>query len=119
MNNAKEIICIVCPRGCRLTVDGSDQNNLLISGNRCNRGPLYAVEELTSPKRMVTSTVKITGALHKRLPVKTSRPIPKDKVADAVRQLDSLSIVSPVKCGDVVWENILGTGADVIATRDL
>ena len=115
----KNMICIVCPKGCHLSVDDSDKSNLRVSGNACPRGKEYAIEELTAPKRMVTSTVVISGALHDRLPVKTAAPIPKGLIFEAVRALDGVRVSAPVKVGDVIVENVCGTGVDIIAARSM
>lgn len=112
-----ELICIVCPKGCRLKVD--EENGYVVSGNSCPRGAEYGRNELLNPVRTVTSTVAIEGGIHRRLPVKTSRPVPKGKMSDVVRTLDGLAVKSPVKTGDVIVANAAGTGADVIATRDM
>lgn len=113
----KEMICIVCPRGCRLIID---EKTLAVSGNACRRGADYAVSELTSPMRTLTTTVSVEGnAGVRRLPVKTSRPISKAKLLEAARLLDTVIAEAPVKSGDVIVENILGTGADIIAGRDI
>ena len=113
----KELICIVCPRGCHLSVD--DENGYAVSGNRCPRGAEYVKRELLAPSRVVTSTVRITGAEYARCPVKTDRAIPKDRVFDAMALLDGVELVSPVKTGTHVLENILGTGANFVVTRDM
>ena len=112
-----ELICIVCPKGCRLKVD--EENGYVVSGNSCPRGAEYGINELLNPVRTVTSTVAIEGGIHRRLPVKTSRPVPKGKMSDVVRTLDGLTVKSPVKTGDVIVANAAGTGTDVIATRDM
>ncbi|MEA5051517.1 MAG: DUF1667 domain-containing protein [Oscillospiraceae bacterium] len=111
----KELVCIVCPAGCRITVadDGS------ITGYTCERGLHYAQNETTCPKRVVTSTVKITGGLHRRLPVRTNGEIPKTDMAAAVRALDAVSLRSPVRAGDVVLADVVGSGVDFIASRDM
>jgi len=108
-----EIICIVCPKGCHLSADG----DLNITGNGCVRGPEYAKKELTHPTRVVTSTVRVRGAPVPRLPVKTDRDIPKHFMLEAVRLLDTVEVHAPVKRGDVVFPDILGTGANFVATR--
>lgn len=115
----KNMICIVCPKGCHLSVDDSDKNNLRVSGNACPRGGNYAIEELTAPKRMVTSTVVISGALHDRLPVKTAAPVPKELVFDVVRALDHVRVEAPVSVGQVIVENVCGTGVDIVAARTM
>lgn len=111
------LICITCPNGCHLTVD--ENNGFKVSGNRCERGVTYAKHELTSPERVLTSTVKLSGGAHRRLPVKSSKPLPKGKLVEAVRSLDSVEVISPIKCGDIIIKDVLGTGADIVATRSL
>ncbi len=113
----KELICIVCPRGCRLRVD--EQNGYRVTGNSCPRGAAYGKAELLNPTRVVTSTVRIEGAACPRCPVKTRDPIPKGKIFDAVRALDSVVLHSPVRIGETAVKNVCGTGVDFVATRNL
>lgn len=113
----KHLICIVCPNGCHLDVD--DENGFKVTGNRCQRGAEYGKTELTNPTRVLTSTVKISSASHRRCPVKTDGPIPKGKLFEAMDVLDNVELKSPVKRGDVVINNILGTGANLIVTKDM
>ncbi len=72
----KELICIICPRGCHLTVDKTAAD-ITVTGNACPRGAAYGKKEVTSPARVITSTVKVEGASHRRLPVKTNGEVPK------------------------------------------
>lgn len=113
----KELICIVCPKGCHLKVDES--NGFAVTGNSCEKGPAYAVKELTNPTRVVTSTVRIQGGEIPRLPVKTDGDIPKEKMFEAMRLLDPILLQAPVKVGDVVLADIWGTGVNFVATRSL
>ncbi|MGL4730604.1 MAG: DUF1667 domain-containing protein [Clostridium sp.] len=113
----KELICIVCPRGCHLSVD--IDNDYKVTGNLCPRGAEYGVKELTAPTRVVTSTVKVKGGIHKRLPVKTSTAIPKELNVKCMELLNDLEVEAPIKVGDVIVENILETGANLIATRNM
>lgn len=113
----REMICIVCPRGCRLRGEESDPGG--VTGNACPRGAAYFESEVTHPTRVLTSTVRIEGGTHRRLPVKTDAPIPKDLVFGAMGLLCAVRAVSPVRCGDVILENLLGTGVNLVATRDL
>lgn len=113
----KELICIVCPKGCHLQVD--EENGYAVTGNGCARGAAYGKTELTNPTRTVTSTVAVSGGVHPRCPVKTDRPIPKALMARAVAALDGLELQAPVALGQVVVTDVCGTGADFIATRDL
>lgn len=113
----KELICIVCPRGCHLKVD--EERNYFVTGNGCPRGAEYGKIELTNPTRVVTSTVRCTGGLHPRCPVKTSGAIPKALIFDAMKALEDVTLATPVKLGQVVVENICGMGIDFVATRDM
>lgn len=112
-----ELVCIVCPKGCRLAVD--EQNGYAVTGNACARGEAYGKKELLDPTRTVTSTVRITGAEIPRLPVKTREEIPKANIRAAMCLLNGLTLQAPVKLGDVVVDDAAHTGAVFVATRSL
>lgn len=114
----KELICIVCPKGCHLTAEQT-AGSWQITGFGCPRGQQYGVAEMTNPTRVVTSTVRISGGIHPRLPVKTDGALPRSMVREAVRLLDTVEVSSPVRCGQVILENIGGTGINFIAGRDM
>lgn len=111
----KEMICIICPRGCRLKVaeDGT------ITGNQCLRGIRYAQDELTHPMRNLTTTVRLKSARLRRLPVSTSQDIPKEKMFEVMRLLDEVEAQAPVVLRQVIVANILDLGVDIIATRSV
>jgi len=111
----KELICIVCPNGCRLRVD--EENGFQVTGNACPRGEEYGRNELLHPTRVLTGTVRLHGAALSRCPVKTNGAIPKEKLLDAARALCEVDVTAPVRRGDVVLADICGTGVDVVATR--
>ena len=111
------LICITCPKGCHLTVD--EENDYKVTGNACPRGAEYGRNEMLHPVRVITSTVKIEGADIARLPVKTDRPLPKEKMFDCMQLINSLSAKSPVKVGQVLAGNILGTDVNIVATKSL
>ncbi|MDO5141417.1 MAG: DUF1667 domain-containing protein [Eubacteriales bacterium] len=111
------IICITCPKGCHLSVD--EQNDCAVTSNACPRGAEYGRNEVLHPVRVVTSTVRLEGGALPRLPVKTDRPLPKEKVFDCMRLLDGLTVTAPVKTGQVIAAHILGTDVDIVATRSL
>ncbi|MDO5436387.1 MAG: DUF1667 domain-containing protein [Clostridia bacterium] len=113
----KELVCIVCPRGCRLKVD--EENGFAVTGNTCPRGAEYGRNEISNPTRVLTSTVRITGALYPRCPVKTDKAVPKGMLRDIMKKLNVVSLTSPVAAGTVVLENVDGNGANVIVTKDL
>lgn len=114
---AKELICIVCPQGCRLTVEEVD-GAYQVTGNTCKRGEQYGITEMTAPTRVITSTVRLEGGRYPRLPVKTKGAVPKGLIFDCMVQINGITVTSPVKAGDVVLSNVMDTGIDVVASRD-
>jgi CxxC motif-containing protein len=111
----KEFTCIVCPRGCRLTVD----ENLNVTGNTCPRGAEYGRQEASDPRRVLTSTVRIEGAILRMCPVRTASPIPKGKIKEAMEEIRKTTISAPISIGDVIIEDVAGTGIPVVAARDM
>lgn len=114
-----EMVCITCPQGCVLTVDKDADGTITITGNKCPRGEQFAINELTDPKRTICSTVATVFPEAPVLPVRVSTDIPKDKILDVMREIDRVLVTKPLRRGDVIIENVLGTGADVLATSDL
>lgn len=112
-----ELICIGCPKGCHLHVD--EEKDYEVSGASCEKGVAYGKIELTDPRRVLTSTVRIKGAALERCSVKTNAPIPKAELFAVMKALNTAELQSPVKIGDVVIANVCGTGADIVATRNL
>ena len=110
----KELICIVCPKGCHLEVDTEKEK---VTGNTCKRGEVYGLNEVKNPTRVVTSTIRIKGG--SVVPVKTENPIPKNMIFDVMKEINSSEATLPVKVGDVLIENILGTGVDIIAAKSV
>ncbi|QZY53670.1 DUF1667 domain-containing protein [Crassaminicella profunda] len=114
----KEIICIVCPMGCRLTVS-KEEDGYKVTGNTCKRGEAYGVKEMTNPTRVIPTTVKIKNGFLKRLSVKTNKPVPKELIFKCMEIINGVEVEAPVKIGDVIIHNILGTGIDVVATKTM
>jgi len=112
----KELICIVCPRGCHLKVD--ENNNYMVTGNTCPRGAVYGKKELTAPTRTLTSIVKIEGAANPCCSVKTSKDIPKACIPEAMKLLSGVMLKAPVSIGDVVASDICDTDAAWIVTKN-
>lgn len=111
----KELTCIVCPRGCRLTID----DELNVTGNSCPRGAQYAKDELTNPKRMITSFVRVKNRDNTVVSVKTSTSIPKGMIFDVMNEIDKVRVSAPTKIGDIAIKNVLNTGADIIITKNI
>ena len=112
----KELICISCPMGCHLKVDTDKKT---VTGNTCKRGEIYGLNEVTNPVRVVTSTVKVEGGELPVIPVKTNGAIPKPLNFECMKVINETVIKAPVKMGDVVIKDVLGTGIDVIASRNI
>ena len=113
-----EIICVACPKGCRLEVQ-REGSELLVSNAGCKRGKEYAFGEITDPRRMVSSTVHVDNGFHPLVPVYTDAPFPKGQIMELLDALRAAKLEAPVKSGQVVIENALGTGVNIIASRDL
>lgn len=112
----KELVCIKCPMGCHLTVDVDKKE---VKGNNCKRGNAYGISEVTNPVRVVTTTVKVVNGELPVLPVKTAEAIPKGLNLKAMDILNSIEVKAPIKVGDIIVEDILETGVNVIATRNI
>ena len=115
----RDLICIGCPMGCALSVEIEGNKVLNVNGNTCIRGDAYARKEVLSPTRIVTSTVKVVGGSLAAVSVKTKEDIPKEKIFDCVKVLKDVVIKAPVHIGDVVLEDVAGTGVDVVATKNV
>lgn len=113
-----EIICIACPKGCRLEVLRS-QGEILVSNAGCKQGTEYADGEINDPRRMVASTVRVNNSIHPLVPVYTEFPFPKGKIKSLLDEIREVKLNAPVKIGQVVIENALDTGINIIASRDL
>ena len=112
----RELTCIICPRGCRLSVD-IDNNTVSVSGNACPKGEKYGIEECVHPTRTLTSVVRVENRENTMLSVKTAAPIPKERVFDAVEIIKKTTVKAPIRIGDKILKDIYGT--DVVATKDV
>lgn len=113
------ITCINCPVGCRMTVTLSDSGEFLsVAGNTCPRGAKYAQQECTLPERVITAVIPVEGS-DTPLSVKTKQPVPKKLIFDVMDELRKVRVSPPVRIGQVIVENILNTGSDIVATRNL
>lgn len=113
----KELVCIVCPKGCRLQVETGSE--LTVRGNSCEKGVEYARTELLAPTRTLTTTVRVRGGALCRCPVRTAQPIPKEKMFEAMAVLNAVTLDAPIARGAVLVADLLGTGVDVIAARSI
>ena len=114
----KNLVCILCPIGCRLKITGTIEN-LEVSGNTCKRGITYAHNEITNPVRNVCTTVKVKGGIHNVIPVKTDKAIPDKYKLEVVKAVNNIELKSPVKMGDIIISDLFGTGVNIVAERDI
>jgi CxxC motif-containing protein len=119
MIETSEIICVTCPKGCTLRVKHEGKDVIEVLGQGCKRGKEYAICELKDPRRMVASTVRVKDGLHPLVPVYTRKAFPKPLIPQLARELRKVEVPAPVQISQVVLENALGTGIDVVASRDM
>lgn len=114
----KEFTCIACPVGCSLRVENII-DEITVTGNQCKRGQIFGKNEYSHPMRMVTTTLKaVNGSMH-RVPVISTGEVPKSQLRNIVKELYKIAVPCPIKRGDVIVENINGTGVNIIATRTI
>ncbi|MDD5347297.1 MAG: DUF1667 domain-containing protein [Candidatus Omnitrophica bacterium] len=113
----KTITCIECPAGCTLAVDYEGCIVQRVSGEKCPKGAEYAKNEIQNPQRILTTAVLCDGLEVKMLAVRTDKPIPKQKLFEAMEAVRTIRVNAPVKAGETIVKDLLGLGADLVATR--
>ena len=116
--------CTTCPSECTLAVEVSrDAPGTLrataVQGNRCPRGRAFAEQEITRPVRILATTVVVRGGDERLLPVRTTEPIPRDLHMQAMDLVRRISVDAPIRMGDVVIDDVLGTGTALVASVDV
>lgn len=114
----KNLVCIVCPNSCELEIT-EGENGLSVSGNKCKRGTQFALDEMTAPKRTISSVVKTAFPSVPVLPVRVSAEIPKEKIFDVMNEINHVTLKKRIGRGEAVIKNVLSLGVDVIATSDV
>ena len=114
-----QLICTACPQGCTLTALIENGEVIKVTGNNCKKGLDYGVAEMTDPRRMVASSVRVKNGFHPLLPVYTERPVPKPLIPQVLAEIRKVEVTAPVKVKSVIVENVLGTGINVLASRDM
>jgi CxxC motif-containing protein len=115
----KEMICIGCPMGCYLTINYIGTTICGVDGNRCKVGLEYAEKEISNPERTLTTTVKVKNGHLPLVSVRTSKPIPKNIIFDAMNLLAKVEAEAPIKIGEPIIQNILNTGVNIVATKNI
>lgn len=119
MRRKHAFTCINCPLSCALELTEEGGEVLEVTGHECEVGRRYAEKEFRDPRRTVTTTVRVRNGVIPQLPVVSTRPIPKSLVREAVKALADVEVDAPVRDGQVIYRDLLGTGADIIAARRL
>ena len=112
----RKLTCIICPRGCQLTVTG-EAESLTVTGQACPRGQVYGINEVSNPVRTITSIVRVENREDCMVSVKTEQPVPKDKIFEVMALIRGTTVKAPVKIGDVIIDGVYGT--QVIATKNI
>ena len=113
----KEVTCIVCPIGCKILVRTDGTSFEILEGNKCKKGIDYARNEALDPRRMLASSILVENGEWPLVSVKSSEPIPKEKIFEVLTQIKKTKVKAPVELGQRLIENIAGTGIDIIATK--
>lgn len=116
----REIVCIICPTGCRIHAEIGESGAIdTLEGHQCKRGETYVRSEVLDPVRVLTSIVRFKGRSQRMCPIRSDRPVPKGIIREMARAVSKIEIEGPVRLGDVIVKNIMGTGADIIATQSI
>lgn len=114
----RELVCIVCPRGCTMQIEGSGEN-IKVKGNSCKRGLAFALSEETQPMRTICTTVRTKFLEAPVIPVRVSEEIPKDKIFDVMQEINNVVLDKKIARGDIVIKNVCGLSANIIATSNI
>ena len=114
----KKYVCIICPNSCEVEASISGRD-VRVSGNLCRKGEEYVRKEVFSPERGLTTTIPVRNGSLPMVSVKTSRPIPKEMLVKVMEELSHASAEAPVKVGDILVKDVLGTGVNVVATKNV
>jgi len=115
----KHFTCVTCPIGCEIDVELKDTDVVSIEGSKCAKGKEFVLQELEEPMRILTTTVRMKGAKWAMLPVRSDEPIPKRLFFQVIKELADIELQAPVKISDVIIGDIAGTGANIVATRNM
>jgi CxxC motif-containing protein len=115
----RELTCIGCPIGCSLLIELGDDGELKVTGNKCKIGKSYAIKEFTNPTRVITTTAVVNNGEISQVSVKSEKDIEKGKIFKCLKALKNLTVDAPIAIGNVIYENIEGTGVNIIATKNV
>jgi CxxC motif-containing protein len=111
------LTCVLCPVGCELEVRPGDAGGLDVRGHQCDKGPAFAAEEVLRPMRNLATSVPIRGTAARMVSVRLSGPVPRERIFPILAEIAKLRPEAPIRRGQVLIADVLGSGVDVIATR--
>ena len=114
----KNITCIECPKGCKLSIEIENGKIIKVSGNQCAKGDKYGRTEVENPVRILTSAVLSKGLPLRMVPVRTDKPIPKDRLVEAMEEIKRIRLADNVKVGEVIQKDFIIPGTNLISTRN-
>jgi len=117
VTHEKEITCTVCPIGCKIIIGKQGERLVVLNGNKCKKGIEYARNEVFDPRRMVASSIRVKGGEWPLVSVKSTHPIPKDKIFTVLEEVHKTTLKAPVKSHQVIIKNVANTGIDIITTK--
>lgn len=117
MTEEKEITCIVCPIGCKILVETDGKHIKNLDGNKCKRGIDYAEHEALDPRRMLTTSVFVDGGEWPLVSVKSTKPVPKEKIFNVLKEIRKTKVTAPVKSGQRILNNVANTDINIVATK--
>jgi len=115
--NKKKITCIQCPLGCQLEIEVQGKDDIKLKGNKCQKGIEYGRQEVLLPVRVLTTTIKTENPDEPLLPVRSDKPIPRDKLAESMKVIAGYTVSGKTKINDTIIRDILNTGANIIASK--
>jgi len=115
----REFTCIICPNGCEISA--TIENNIVVKteGSLCKKGEEYVVQEITAPKRTISSSIKVRGGELPLVSVRLSDFIPKEKIFEVMDEIKKVEVEAPTHIGQIVIENVLGLGSNVVITKNI
>ncbi|MFW9936104.1 MAG: DUF1667 domain-containing protein [Candidatus Thorarchaeota archaeon] len=119
LSTIKVIRCIVCPTGCEIKVNQTSDKKITFEGYTCKRGLEYAEQEYYEPKRILTTTMRVEGGFLPLIPVRSDKPILKDKLKDVLHEIAKVEVKAPIEMGDILIKNVLDIEVNIIASRNL
>jgi CxxC motif-containing protein len=119
MTDKKEITCIVCPIGCKIHVKADEKHFEICNGNKCVKGVDYAKAEALDPKRMLTSSVLVKNGEWPLVSVKSSKPVPKDRLFQVLKEIKKAKVYAPINLGQTILKNVANTKINIVATKSV